>query len=145
MASDTGLASVHFLDEEPPAPADGGNAITEATARQLGEYFAGTRRVFDLPLEPAGSSFQQKVWQQLLLLSFGQTDTYSAIARRLQNPLSVRAVGAANGRNPIAVIIPCHRVIGADGSLTGYAGGLSRKEFLLHHENPARRRQLGLW
>jgi methylated-DNA-[protein]-cysteine S-methyltransferase len=102
--------------------------------RQLKEYFAGRRRAFELPLRPAGSAFQQSVWRELTAIPFGVTRSYGDIARRLGNPNASRAVGLANGRNPIAVIIPCHRVIGADGSLTGFGGGLPRKQWLLTHE-----------
>jgi methylated-DNA-[protein]-cysteine S-methyltransferase len=110
-------------------------AVLAETARQLGEYFAGARRVFELPLAPAGSPFQQSVWEALLDIPYGQTRTYGDVARRLGLPLSAsRAVGAANGANPIPVVVPCHRVIGAGGRLTGYGGGLERKEALLRLE-----------
>lgn len=101
---------------------------------QLDEYFAGRRQRFDLPLAPQGTAFQQAVWQALLRIPYGQTSSYSAQAANIQRPKAVRAVGTANGANPIAVIIPCHRVIGRDGSLTGYAGGLPRKALLLSLE-----------
>jgi methylated-DNA-[protein]-cysteine S-methyltransferase len=102
--------------------------------RQLKEYFAGTRREFDLPLNMAGTEFQQRVWRELSKIPFGETRSYGQLAKRLGNPNGSRAVGLANGRNPIAIIVPCHRVIGADGSLTGFGGGLDRKEWLLTHE-----------
>ncbi|MCY1553447.1 Methylated-DNA--protein-cysteine methyltransferase [compost metagenome] len=102
--------------------------------QQLDEYFAGRRRRFELRLAPQGTAFQQAVWQALLTISFGQTTCYSALAEQIDRPKAVRAVGAANGANPISVIIPCHRVIGRDGSLTGYAGGLPRKALLLKLE-----------
>jgi methylated-DNA-[protein]-cysteine S-methyltransferase len=107
--------------------------LTEA-ARQLGEYFAGERQKFDLPLHMNGTEFQKQVWRQLTAIPFGETWSYGQLARRLENPSACRAVGLANGKNPIAIIVPCHRVIGADGSLTGFGGGLSRKEWLLAHE-----------
>ena len=103
-------------------------------ARQLGEYFAGKRKVFDLPLKMEGTEFQKRVWRQLTKIPFGETWSYGQLARRLDNPNGSRAVGLANGRNPIAVIVPCHRVIGADGSLTGFGGGIPRKQWLLSHE-----------
>ena len=103
-------------------------------ARQLQEYFAGTRKVFNLPLKMAGTEFQKCVWRQLMEIPFGETWSYGQLARRLDNPNASRAVGLANGRNPIAVIVPCHRVIGADGSLTGFGGGIARKQWLLSHE-----------
>ena len=103
-------------------------------ARQLQEYFAGTRKVFDLPLKMQGTEFQKRVWRQLTEIPFGETWSYGQLAKRLDNPNGSRAVGLANGRNPIAVIVPGHRVIGADGSLTGFGGGIPRKQWLLAHE-----------
>jgi len=105
-----------------------------AATRQLKEYFAGKRREFDLPLKMKGTEFQQRVWRELTKIPFGTTWSYGQLAKRLGNPNGSRAVGLANGRNPIAIIVPCHRVIGADGSLTGFGGGLDRKEWLLTHE-----------
>jgi methylated-DNA-[protein]-cysteine S-methyltransferase len=102
--------------------------------RQLREYFAGERQKFDLPLRMQGTEFQKRVWQQLTTIPFGETWSYGELAKRLDNPSACRAVGLANGKNPIAIIVPCHRVIGADGSLTGFGGGLPRKEWLLAHE-----------
>jgi methylated-DNA-[protein]-cysteine S-methyltransferase len=101
------------------------------TAQQLDEYFAGRRRTFDLPLAPEGTSFQQAVWSALQAIPYGQTISYGDLARRIRKPRAIRAVGAANGRNPIPIVIPCHRVIGADGSLTGFGGGLGVKRRLL--------------
>ncbi len=101
---------------------------------QLLEYFSGKLQQFDLPLAPAGTPFQQKVWQQLQQIPFGHTITYAEMARRLGDPKIIRAAGTANGRNPIAIIIPCHRVIGMNGDLVGYAGGLPNKKWLLDHE-----------
>ncbi len=147
-ASDTGLLSVLFIEEGKGSymlEQGQANSITRNTSLQLQEYFNGTRQVFDLPLSPRGTSFQQQVWQELLHIPFGKTDTYGAIAHKLHNPLSVRAVGTANGQNPIAIIIPCHRVIGANGTLTGYAGGLWRKEYLLKIESAATPVQTTLW
>ena len=119
--------------ERPPGsePDDGALA---AAAQQLGEYFAGERRAFDLPLAMGGTPFQCEVWEQLRAIPYGETISYGELARRVGRPDAMRAVGAANGRNPIAVIVPCHRVIGADGSLTGYGGGLERKRALLELE-----------
>ena len=102
--------------------------------RQLGEYFSGTRREFDLPLRLHGTEFQQRVWTVLKEIPYGRTCSYGMLAKRLGNPNASRAVGLANGRNPISILVPCHRVIGADGSLTGYGGGLERKRWLLAHE-----------
>lgn len=101
---------------------------------QLTAYFNGERTDFDLPLAPSGSAFQERVWQELRTIPFGTTTTYGVVAKRLGDPNGPRAVGLANGSNPIAIIVPCHRVIGASGTLTGYGGGLHRKEWLLRHE-----------
>lgn len=111
-----------------------GDTELDEVCRQLDAYFAGKRQAFDLRLAPRGTAFQQAVWQALLNIPFGQTSSYSALAAQIGRPSAMRAVGAANGANPIAVIIPCHRVIGRDGSLTGYAGGLTRKALLLQLE-----------
>lgn len=102
--------------------------------RQLLEYFGGARREFDLPLAPAGTAFQRRVWDELRRIPFGETVSYGELARRIGRPTASRAVGAANGRNPLAIVVPCHRVIGADGTLVGYGGGLPVKETLLSHE-----------
>jgi methylated-DNA-[protein]-cysteine S-methyltransferase len=114
-----------------PEPPPIAQALLDATERQLADYFAGRRTAFDLPLAPAGTPFQRCVWNALLAIPYGATASYAEIARRIGQPTAMRAVGAANGRNPIAIVIPCHRVIGADGTLTGYAGGLARKQALL--------------
>ncbi|MEZ5097634.1 MAG: methylated-DNA--[protein]-cysteine S-methyltransferase [Nocardioides sp.] len=112
--------------------------VLAAAVTQLSEYFAGERREFDLPLAPQGTDFQQRVWQQLREIGYGETSSYGEIAHRLgMTNAASRAVGLANGRNPIPIVIPCHRVIGADGSLTGYAGGVERKQTLLELEQDA--------
>ena len=103
-------------------------------AQQLSEYFAGHRRTFDIPLALRGTEFQLAVWNELLRVPYGDTITYAELARRIGRPAAIRAVGAANGANPIPVIVPCHRVIGSDGTLTGYGGGIERKQWLLAHE-----------
>jgi methylated-DNA-[protein]-cysteine S-methyltransferase len=118
--------------------------VLPAATAQLKEYFTGTRREFDLPLKMEGSEFQQRVWRELTKIPFGITWSYGQLAKRIGNPNGSRAVGLANGRNPIAIIVPCHRVIGADGSLTGFGGGLDRKEWLLTHEGYPRTRSLDL-
>jgi methylated-DNA-[protein]-cysteine S-methyltransferase len=107
--------------------------------RQLADYFEGRRRVFDLPLSPEGTPFQKEVWRALVEIPYGECASYSEIARRIGRRDAVRAVGAANGANPIAIVVPCHRVIGRDGSLTGYGGGLPLKRWLLDHEAGWRR------
>lgn len=112
-----------------------------AVCEQLSAYFANELQCFDLPLQPSGTKFQQQVWQALLAIPFGQTQSYGELARSIGNPKASRAVGLANGRNPISIIIPCHRVIGANGSLTGYGGGIERKRWLLDHESGASAQQ----
>ncbi|MBD2756818.1 methylated-DNA--[protein]-cysteine S-methyltransferase [Spirosoma validum] len=118
-------------------------------AQQVGEYFAGTRQTFDFPINPAGTSFQQTVWRALLEVPFGTTLSYLTLTRRIGDEKAIRAVAAANGRNPLWIVLPCHRIIGSDGSLTGYAGGLWRKKWLLEHERnlagPETGRQLSLF
>ncbi|MDT0555511.1 methylated-DNA--[protein]-cysteine S-methyltransferase [Patiriisocius hiemis] len=109
---------------------------------QLKEYFEGTRKTFSIPLAPKGTYFQKKVWEKLEKIPFGKTASYQEMANQLGDPKVIRAAASANGKNPIAVIIPCHRVIGSDGSLTGYAGGLHRKKWLLEHESPVKQQSL---
>lgn len=122
-----------YADSVDPAWKRDDRLFKSATA-QLDAYFAGTLAQFDLTLAPQGTEFQQSVWKALLDIPFGQTESYGSLATRLGKPGASRAVGLANGRNPISIIIPCHRVIGANGSLTGYGGGIDRKRWLLRHE-----------
>jgi methylated-DNA-[protein]-cysteine S-methyltransferase len=117
-----------------PEAARGTDPVLAEAARQLTAYFDGMLQEFVLPLSPAGTPFQRRVWAALCEIPYGATISYRALARRVAGDTSVRAVGGANGRNPISIIIPCHRVIGADGSLVGYGGGLERKRWLLQHE-----------
>lgn len=112
----------------------GDHAVLQQAQSQLAEYFAGTRRAFELPLAPQGTQFQRQVWWELANIPFGGTISYAELATRVGRPAATRAVGAANGRNPIPIVLPCHRVIGADGSLTGFGGGLPTKQFLLQLE-----------
>jgi methylated-DNA-[protein]-cysteine S-methyltransferase len=137
-ASDTALTAVYFpTARHGPPPADGAegpSAVLDRARRQLDEYFAGARTAFDLPLDPAGSAFERRVWDALRVIPYGTTVSYSEVARRLGDVRATRAVGAANGKNPIPIIVPCHRVVGARGELTGYGGGLDRKRWLLEHE-----------
>lgn len=145
-ATDAGLTGVLFETNRHAAPhfdewqrvaadaTDAASRVLAAARTQLDEYFAGGRTVFDLPLAPDGTPFQLRVWLALREIAFGRTVTYLDIARRLGDPKAVRAVGAANGRNPIPIVVPCHRVIGADGSLVGFGGGIERKRWLLAHE-----------
>lgn len=110
------------------------SAVLESAGEQLAQYFAGARRTFDLPYKLVGTDFRRAVWQALTLIPYGETRSYSQISRQLERDKAVRAVGTANGRNPLSIILPCHRVIGADGSLTGFAGGIKAKAWLLAHE-----------
>jgi methylated-DNA-[protein]-cysteine S-methyltransferase len=119
-----------------------GSPLLERTRAQLAEYFAGQRQEFDLPLDARGTGFQRRVWQLLTHIAYGETTTYGALARELGDPGASRAVGLANGSNPIPIVIPCHRVIGADGSLTGFGGGLPIKAALLELERAARQPRL---
>ncbi|TVV73007.1 methylated-DNA--[protein]-cysteine S-methyltransferase [Sphingomonas solaris] len=144
VADDTGLVAILWPDDDPrrvplPSLVDAPDApLLSDTARQLDAYFGGTLRRFTLPLAPRGTPFQQAVWRALATIPYGETRSYGDIARQIGRPAAVRAVGAANGRNPISVVIPCHRVIGAGGALTGFAGGLAAKRHLLALEGPAR-------
>jgi methylated-DNA-[protein]-cysteine S-methyltransferase len=116
-------------------PAD--EALARTVAAQLDQYFEGSRQAFDVPVAPSGTAFQQAVWDQLTRIPYGTVASYGAVASRIGKPTASRAVGAANRTNPVAIIVPCHRVIGASGALTGYAGGVWRKEWLLKHEGYA--------
>jgi methylated-DNA-[protein]-cysteine S-methyltransferase len=137
VASDAGLAAILWPDDDADRVRLGvlvecaAHPVLRDTERQLGEYFAGTRSEFALPLDFAGTEFQRSVWTALLTIPYGETRSYGDVARQIGRPAAVRAVGAANGRNPISIVAPCHRVIGANGKLTGFAGGLRTKEFLL--------------
>lgn len=117
-----------------PAKLDPRHAILRETERQLGEYFDGTRTHFDLPLESRGSEFEKKVWRALKKIPYGKTKSYLDLAKAIGSPKACRAVGAANSRNPLPIVVPCHRVIGANGKLTGFTGGLEKKATLLAHE-----------
>jgi len=135
-----GIASISILEEgtiSKKIPKD----LKEAT-NQLQDYFNGKRTSFDFKLNPQGTEFQQKVWQALLEIPFGKTVSYMDITKKLGDVKAIRAVASANGKNPLWIVVPCHRVIGTDGSLTGYAGGLWRKKWLLEHENPTTQQSL---
>lgn len=121
------------LDDDAAGPS-GEDAVLAAARAQLEAYFDMRLQQFDLPLEPHGTEFQRRVWDSLRQIAFGETISYAELARRVDKPKAVRAVGAANGRNPLMIIVPCHRVIGADGSLTGFSAGIERKRWLLDHE-----------
>lgn len=137
VASDTGLQAVWWPDDTRAVPArhrDDDHPVLVQAVRQLQEYFDGRRREFDLPLDPVGTPFQRTVWEVLRGIPYGQTITYAEQAQRLGDARKARAVGAANGRNPISIVVPCHRVVGSSGALTGFAGGLDTKAWLLEFE-----------
>lgn len=134
VADGDALVELALPNAPVPAGTRGKSPVLTAAAKQLREYFAGTRTAFDLPLAPRGTEFQRRVWHALLAIPHGATCSYVDIARAIGAPSASRAVGAANGKNPIAIIVPCHRVIGASGALTGYGGGLPTKRWLLAHE-----------
>lgn len=133
VADDTHLMKVSIRDEDVEETTTNSPILLE-TIKQLDEYFAGDRKDFDLPLNQPGSDFQQTVWHELLNIPYGTTITYNKQSHKMKNPLAIRAVAAANGKNNLWVVVPCHRVIGSNGSLTGYAGGFWRKQWLLEHE-----------
>ncbi len=138
VAVEGALCGIHLPGHHDPAAVAGeerpGEPVLRESARQLEEYFRGERRQFDLPLRLEGTPFQVAAWKALLAIPFGQTRSYGEQARALGRPTATRAVGAANGRNPFTIVVPCHRVVGSDGRLTGYAGGLPVKRWLLQHE-----------
>lgn len=140
VASDRGLVAILWPDENPrrvrlaDLTENPRHPILTKTESQLAEYFSGTRQQFDLPLDPRGTPFQRAVWDALLAIPYGETRTYGQLARQLGNPNATRAVGAANGRNPLSIVAPCHRVVGSTGELRGFAGGLETKSFLLELE-----------
>jgi len=139
VAAGDALREIRFGSDAPAGGrADTGDAVLQEVARQLQAYFAGGLREFQLPLAPAGTAFQERVWRELLGVPYGETRSYGDIARLIGAPAAVRAVGAANGRNPIPIVIPCHRIIGANGKLTGFGGGLPLKKFLLNLERSQR-------
>ena len=139
LANERGLVGLHLPGEGRAAPTDdepGGPVLDQARA-ELAEYFAGTRRAFDVPTDPPGTEWQRRVWAELRAIPFGETITYTELARRAGRPAAIRAAGAANRRNPVSIVIPCHRVVGTDGTLHGYSGGLDVKRALLDYERSA--------
>ena len=150
VASDTGIAALLWEDDDPRrVRIDRGEQVPDhpllqEASRQLRAYFSGRLTRFDLPLDFIGTAFQKKIWSALLQIPFGEVRSYGAIAASIGSPSASRAVGAANGRNPISIIAPCHRVIGATGALTGFAGGLKAKRYLLDHEQAVLRKE-GKW
>lgn len=138
---ENGLNSVTVLEQDEPESKIIPDVLVDAVY-QLNEYFEGKRQNFDLLLNPEGTEFQKKVWSLLSEIPYGKTISYLELSRRFGDEKAIRAVAAANGKNPLWIIIPCHRVIGSDGSLTGYAGGLHRKKWLLNHESPSKQQSL---
>jgi len=127
------ISSISALDEEHEVTSPS-TPLLQTAITQLDEYFAGSRKTFDIPIKQHGTPFQQQVWEQLLQIKYGSTLTYAQQSNQMNSPLAIRAIAAANGKNSLWIVVPCHRVIGSDGSLTGYAGGLWRKQWLLEHE-----------
>jgi methylated-DNA-[protein]-cysteine S-methyltransferase len=138
----SGVASILFVDIPSETSAEEVPKTLQKIVQELREYFDGTLTQFTTKLTPEGTEFQKKVWKQLEQIPFGKTKNYQQLANQLGNPKVIRAAASANGKNPIAIVIPCHRVIGSDGSLTGYASGLHRKKWLLEHESPAKQQSL---
>jgi methylated-DNA-[protein]-cysteine S-methyltransferase len=148
VASDRGLAAILWENDDPkrirlsPLAEDKNHSVLLETERQLNDYFAGKRKKFSLKFDTVGTEFQKEVWQALAAIPFGETRSYGQIAKQIGRPKAVRAVGAANGKNPISIIVPCHRVIGSNGKLTGFAGGLEIKATLLRIEEAASKKQI---
>jgi methylated-DNA-[protein]-cysteine S-methyltransferase len=138
---ENGLSSVTVLEKDEPESKIIPEVLVDA-AYQLNEYFEGERQNFDLLINPEGTEFQKKVWISLLEIPYGKTMSYLELSKKFGDVKAIRAVASANGKNPLWIIIPCHRVIGSDGSLTGYAGGLHRKKWLLNHESPSKQQSL---
>ena len=140
QGDENGLSSVSILDMEKPTGII--PEVLEDAVYQFKEYFEGTRKEFDLVLNPSGTDFQKKVWKALLEIPYGKTISYLELSKKLGDVKAIRAVAAANGKNPLWIVVPCHRVIGSNGDLVGYAGGLHRKKWLLEHESPSRQQSL---
>lgn len=136
-----GIAVIQVLNTDEPISTVIPEVLEDAVY-QLNEYFEGTRETFDMDLNPQGTDFQKKVWKALLEIPYGKTHSYMQLSKILGDPKAIRAVAGANGKNPLWIVVPCHRVIGSDGSLTGYASGLHRKKWLLEHESPAKQQSL---
>ena len=141
VGDENGISAVTVIDDAMETSAEIPEILKDCV-QQLDEYFNGTRKQFNLKLNPQGTDFQKKVWEELLLVPYGKTRTYLEQSKQLGDAKAIRAVASANGKNPIWIIIPCHRIIGSDGSLTGYAGGIWRKKWLLEHENPSTQQSL---
>ncbi len=141
IGDENGISNISVLDSEKEISTEIPDVLKDAVA-ELQDYFAGNRNDFTFKLNPKGTEFQQKVWQELLNIPFGKTMSYLELSKKLGDVKAIRAVASANGKNPLWIAVPCHRVIGTDGSLTGYAGGLWRKKWLLEHENPSHQQSL---
>ena len=141
QGDENGISKIHVMNEDVEISTKIPKELKEAVL-QLQEYFDGKRTTFTFPLNPSGTDFQKKVWQELLHIPFGKTCSYLELSKKLGDVKAIRAVASANGKNPLWIVVPCHRVIGTDGSLTGYAGGLWRKKWLLEHENPVKQETL---
>ena len=141
QGSENGISKIHVLNEDIEISTKIPKELKGAVL-QLKDYFEGKRTEFSFKINPAGTDFQQKVWQELLNIPFGKTCSYLELSKKLGDVKAIRAVASANGKNPLWIVVPCHRVIGSDGSLTGYAGGLWRKKWLLEHENPVKQESL---
>ncbi len=133
-ANDQSVLSIYFVDQTKMVSS---NALTDLAKTQMHQYYAGELENFDMPMEAVGTDFQKSVWLALTTVGFGETCSYADIANKINNPKAVRAVGSANGKNPMTIVVPCHRIIGSNGSLTGYASGVERKAWLLNHEAPS--------
>lgn len=139
--NENGISKIYILEQSVEISTEIPKELEDAI-KQLQEYFYGKRTTFSLKLNPSGTAFQKKVWQELVNIPFGKTCSYLTLSKKLDDVKAIRAVASANGKNPLWIVIPCHRVIGSDGSLTGYAGGLWRKKWLLEHENPTKQETL---
>ena len=141
QGDENGISKIHVMNEDVEISTKIPEELKEAVL-QLQDYFDGKRTTFTFPLNPSGTDFQKKVWDELLHIPFGKTCSYLDLSKKLGDVKAIRAVASANGKNPLWIVVPCHRVIGSDGSLTGYAGGLWRKKWLLEHENPLKQKTL---
>ncbi len=141
QGDENGISKIHVMDEDVAISIEIPKELKTAVL-ELHDYFSGKRTTFTFPINPSGTEFQKKVWQELLKIPFGKTCSYLDLSKKLGDVKAIRAVASANGKNPLWIVVPCHRVIGTDGSLTGYAGGLWRKKWLLQHENPVKQKSL---
>lgn len=141
QGDENGISKINVMDEEVAISIEIPKELKTAVL-ELHDYFSGKRTTFTFPINPSGTEFQKKVWQELLKIPFGKTCSYLDLSKKLGDVKAIRAVASANGKNPLWIVVPCHRVIGTDGSLTGYAGGLWRKKWLLQHENPVKQKSL---